>query len=284
MSIESFPFPPEADISINDKFLRRALLEVYKRTCYYTWSELDEVTLRVDHIIPKSKWWPDNVYNYVPTNQRINGRKCAKLDESRVWWVLYQVALDAQKVLKLIEQYKNSEKEAVPVVKKKVKQITLPKISYSDKIDSLIAPPKSEEELDSNYLKFSQSIGEAFLVFLADCIHERNNFKLINITPHFSKFWRSKYQITLWSTMDSSLIEWSEKFSVHSKYPYKRSSMWRKEGILTWIEWVYWKSSSLKGYVQLEVTALLNADMVDKESIPSVWFEVDKLLSNLVWM
>ena len=49
--------------------------EVFKRdnfTCQYCWKKSVDVTLEIDHVIPKSKWWTDDFWNLVTSCRECN--------------------------------------------------------------------------------------------------------------------------------------------------------------------------------------------------------------------
>jgi hypothetical protein len=74
-AIEQFDFPEEANFFIFERVMRIAIHEAHGGVDYYTREPLpfDEMTL--DHIIPRSKNGPDNVFNFVPTSGQENNKK-----------------------------------------------------------------------------------------------------------------------------------------------------------------------------------------------------------------
>lgn len=78
--LAAFAFPAEAAAPTSDPAMRRALLEAHGGLDYYTRQPLAPGDMVVDHVVPRSLGGPDNVFNYVPTTQPVNGAKGGKFD------------------------------------------------------------------------------------------------------------------------------------------------------------------------------------------------------------
>ncbi len=89
--LSQFLFPSDSNIAISDLELRQAIYNVFKGKDYYTGQPITFQEMRIDHIVPKSKGGPDNIYNYVPTSARINARKGARFDAMAATAILAMV-------------------------------------------------------------------------------------------------------------------------------------------------------------------------------------------------
>ncbi len=79
--LNSFEFPESANYKTSSSVLRKAIYKAFNGKCFYTGTDISINDMHIDHVLPVSKGGPDNYYNYVPTTQRINGKKTNHFDE-----------------------------------------------------------------------------------------------------------------------------------------------------------------------------------------------------------
>lgn len=151
-SEQSDLFPPEYNLPTSDKLLRSAIFEVFWGKCFYTWRNLAADNFHIDHVIPKSKWWPDNIYNYVLCSPDINVIKKDSFDE--IWahqalTIVRQVY--ASRVLKEYERLKWIEQKKSRTVLSQ-QEITI------KKAQEILAKRNKAEEEWKKMLEFLQKI------------------------------------------------------------------------------------------------------------------------------
>lgn len=98
---DRFSFPEEGDINWKNKALREIIFEVYGGKCNYTGRAIADDEFSIDHIIPRSKGGPDNVFNYAPTTISLNGRKSDSLDIESAGFFLDGVRERSEKIVRL---------------------------------------------------------------------------------------------------------------------------------------------------------------------------------------
>lgn len=130
--LDQFEFPEEANVLISNKHLRRAIYDVFGGKDIYTGEEIAFEDMRIDHFVPSSKGGPDNIFNYVVTNARINSRKSAAFDPAAAIPMLSLIrTVYAPKVL---QKYEDSiakearEREARRLAAEKKKALTTPEV------------------------------------------------------------------------------------------------------------------------------------------------------------
>jgi hypothetical protein len=110
--LASFDFPDEANVGLSDQMMRRILHEVHGGIDFYSRAPLPLEQMRVDHVVPRALGGPDNLFNYVPTCQAINGAKSAKFDAIATSATLAIVRTHyAPKVLRLLEKARKEQEE-----------------------------------------------------------------------------------------------------------------------------------------------------------------------------
>ena len=113
-------FPYKWDISISNKKLRKAIYEAYKGKCFYSGRPLTLENMRIDHVIPRSKGGPDNIYNYVLCEEEINGIKSAKLDWTTCLPILGIIKINfVAKVIKFLTATPDVVRSSKPREKRK---------------------------------------------------------------------------------------------------------------------------------------------------------------------
>ena len=99
-------FPTEWNIPISNKILRKAIYEAFKGECFYSGRPLTMENMVIDHVFPVSKGGPDNIYNYVLCDSRLNQGKKAKVDEAKINQMLFYLSTSyVYKVKKLYTKY-----------------------------------------------------------------------------------------------------------------------------------------------------------------------------------
>ncbi|MCO5113181.1 MAG: HNH endonuclease [Bdellovibrionaceae bacterium] len=106
--LESFEFPAEYELRTGNRDLRLAVYNAFGGRDFYTGQPINYQEMTIDHIIPKSKGGPNNLYNYVPTSQLINGTKGNLFDEVSAIAVLSIVrTVYAEKVIRELNNLYN---------------------------------------------------------------------------------------------------------------------------------------------------------------------------------
>jgi hypothetical protein len=67
-----FEFPPDAEVHRSNRLVRESIYEVHKGMCFWTRAPLSADDFALDHVLPKSRGGPDNLFNLVPTSFRLN--------------------------------------------------------------------------------------------------------------------------------------------------------------------------------------------------------------------
>lgn len=99
--LETFEFPKEYELKTSNRELRLAIYNAFGGRDFYTGQKISYLDMTIDHIIPKSKGGPNNLFNYVPTSQLINGTKGNLFDEVSAIAVLSIVrTVYAEKVIR----------------------------------------------------------------------------------------------------------------------------------------------------------------------------------------
>jgi hypothetical protein len=60
--------------------------------CYYCWKNGKDVSLEVDHIIPKKKWWSDEITNLVCSCRECNMWKWS-MNLEKIYWEIHKVKI-----------------------------------------------------------------------------------------------------------------------------------------------------------------------------------------------
>lgn len=79
--LATFEFPKEYEMRTSNRDLRLAIYNAFGGRDFYTGQKMRYTEMTIDHILPRSKGGPNNLYNYVPTSQIINGTKGNLIDE-----------------------------------------------------------------------------------------------------------------------------------------------------------------------------------------------------------
>lgn len=102
--LEDFNFPSEFEMRTSNRDLRLAIYNAFGGKDFYTGQRMSYQEMTLDHILPKSKGGPNNLYNYVPTSQLVNGHKGNIFDEVATIAVLSIVrTVYADKVLRELD-------------------------------------------------------------------------------------------------------------------------------------------------------------------------------------
>lgn len=79
--LETFDFPQEYELKTSHRDLRLAIYFAFGGKDFFTGRHLEYTDMTLDHVLPKSKGGPNNLYNYVPTSHLLNGFKGSTFDE-----------------------------------------------------------------------------------------------------------------------------------------------------------------------------------------------------------
>ena len=91
--------PQKGDIPQSNPLLRKALLAAYGGQCPCTGKNISNGDFHVDHIWPKSKGGPDNIWNYLPVDPSFNIRKSDRINPAAILCWLGTAAYKADEVL-----------------------------------------------------------------------------------------------------------------------------------------------------------------------------------------
>lgn len=138
-------FPSEWNIPISDKKLRKAVFKAFKGKCFYSGRTLTLENMHIDHVIPRAKGGPDNIYNYALCADEINLVKNKSLD-----WVATVPMLGILRTVYVKEVIRNYKKECEPPSKRG-------------------RPPNKKIKVDPAVLENVQLIKEKFV----KCIREK---------------------------------------------------------------------------------------------------------------
>ena len=155
--LKQYTFPEEADVSIGNPDLRKAIFEVFNGKCPNTGHPIEFDEMVIDHIIPKSLGGPDNIYNYSLSLSRPNLIKSDFLDPNTVIGLLYITRIKAQKVLDEFNKNKAKKEDHKPSPEEIVKQDELKKEKsrrwQQKKKHAKIRREEEDNRKNNNYLK-----------------------------------------------------------------------------------------------------------------------------------
>lgn len=112
LALTNYSFPEEGTFFTGEPALRYAIYEAFEGIDFYTGEPLPFDQMTIDHVVPKSKGGPHNVFNYVPTITTINVAKGHKfraedLDTLKIIQNIY-----GPRVMKILESYGAFENRA----------------------------------------------------------------------------------------------------------------------------------------------------------------------------
>lgn len=100
-------FPAEFNVSINDPYLRQAMIDVFDQMDFYTRLRVRRADIQIDHIWAKAKGGPDNIFNYVLTARKANRDKSDHFDlDSVALWLSINRNNYARRVFERYQQLK----------------------------------------------------------------------------------------------------------------------------------------------------------------------------------
>ena len=105
--LSSFVFPKDADASHRNPNLRKAIFEVFGGRCVATGAPLSLKNMTIDHVIPRSKGGPDNIFNYALMSSPINNKKGDVLHPDNAPLLLASTRKRAQEVLRIFKNCKS---------------------------------------------------------------------------------------------------------------------------------------------------------------------------------
>ncbi len=127
-AVAMFDFPSNAGFLTRESVMRRAIYEAFDGRDYYTGKKMKFHEMTIDHIIPKSKGGPNNIFNYVPTVAAVNEDKGSSFVWSResralsdvrdVYGPKVMAILEAQGVIML----KTRQLERLEAIRQQLKQ------------------------------------------------------------------------------------------------------------------------------------------------------------------
>lgn len=79
--LNEFEFPSQYNMKTTNPNLRLALYNAFGGRDFFTGQKMTFQEMTVDHVLPKSKGGPNNIYNYVPTVQLHNSTKGNLIDQ-----------------------------------------------------------------------------------------------------------------------------------------------------------------------------------------------------------
>ncbi len=110
-TLASFAFPSEGNFPLNDVQMRKALYEAFSGRDFYRNEPIPFENMVIDHIVPRALGGPDNIFNYVPTIARLNGKKSASFDQMSATAILAIVrTVYAPRVLEMIAKVEKPKK------------------------------------------------------------------------------------------------------------------------------------------------------------------------------
>jgi hypothetical protein len=115
----NFWFPEAGIVNMQSHAVRKAMHFAHKGVDFWTGRKLSFEHMILDHVWPRSKNGPDNVFNLVPTSGQINCIKRNHLDKEAIIPILYLLRVSYSKKVflflesqnKLINQYKNTSEK-----------------------------------------------------------------------------------------------------------------------------------------------------------------------------
>lgn len=117
--LNDFEFPEEYNRKTTNRDLRLALYNAFGGRDFFSGQKLDYQEMSIDHVIPRSKGGANNIYNYVPTTQRLNGAKADLFDEIASLGVLSIIrTVYAEKVIRELNILANLPEETKAVMHK----------------------------------------------------------------------------------------------------------------------------------------------------------------------
>ncbi|MGH1467358.1 MAG: HNH endonuclease [Bdellovibrionales bacterium] len=100
-----FEFPENAEFRTVEPVLKRAVYEAFGGKDYYTGESISIREMTIDHVVPKSKGGPNNIFNYVPTVESVNQEKGASFVWARERKTLSEIRdVYGPKVMELLKE------------------------------------------------------------------------------------------------------------------------------------------------------------------------------------
>jgi len=112
-------FPVEWDFKISNPMVRESIYKAFGGKCFYTGREVAFEDMQIDHIWPRAKEGPDNLFNYVCSDADFNNRKNDKFDEA-IFQRFYDAVAIAYRpsVLRrfkaLVKKKEEAQKKSIP--------------------------------------------------------------------------------------------------------------------------------------------------------------------------
>jgi hypothetical protein len=117
-------FPKEGEVSLSNWFVRKAIYNAHNQNNFWNMDKLKFEDMVLDHVWPKAKGGPDNVFNLVPTSYEINATKRDHLDKQLIIPVLYIINVSfSKKAYRVLERQKQlifQKEQAKLEIKKKM--------------------------------------------------------------------------------------------------------------------------------------------------------------------